>query len=136
MTKRSLRHLVPGCKAAALAPFVLLFGWMSGTLLRDGWRWMFGDRFVAGIVAWCAGLAVAVLAVLVALEINAAYLRWRKAQGDEDRRRCAIPACDAVLRRPYARQEGLGNICMECVRRFDRANADLPPVARAREAGL
>jgi len=127
MTRRRIRHLWVKVKVAALTPFLLVFGWMSGTLLRDGWRWMFGDRFVAGIVAWCAGLAVSALATLVALEINAAWLRWRKAQELEDKLRCALPECDRPLRRPYASFEK-GFVCVECYRRIGLS--DLPPIAR------
>jgi hypothetical protein len=129
MTRRQIRHVVPRLKAALLAPLVLVIAYLAGVLLRDAWGFAVRDeRILAGIVACVAGCAMFLLALLVAAEINAAWLRWAVAQRGEDRRRCVNPACDRVLRRPFASAPDGGYLCMDCVRASARV-ADLPPVA-------
>ncbi len=131
-TKRMLRHFKPRIKAGAMALLILPIAALAGTSLGTAGG-LFGEgKLLAAAIAFGAGLTLAVLALLVGKELVNGYERWLVRQDSEDLRRCVIPTCDRPLVRPFASGSG-GFVCMDCVRRIERAG-EMP--GRVREAGL
>lgn len=122
MTNRRLRHSLVWVKVAALLPFVLIFCWMAGTLLRDGARWLLAGDLTRGALAFVAGLAVSALAILVAVELGVAGMRWQQEQYLEDKRCC--PDCDGPIRPGVIEKGRL--ICLKCARAGWATASELP----------
>jgi hypothetical protein len=132
MTNRSLRHWKPRFKTAALSLIVPFIGYLAGRCFLACWEWADRAELWPSIVALAAGIGMSLLALLIATEISIAYRRWIAAQKKEDELRCVLPHCDAVLRRPFAFEPGLGRLCMDCLRRINWADGadELPAIAR------
>jgi hypothetical protein len=86
LTKRTLRHWEPKVKAAGLSLAVFFIAYLAGACLLGAWTWTFRRPAFAALLLVCA-LVLAVLAVLVAGKIDAAYRRWT-ARPEPIRRRC------------------------------------------------